>query len=164
MAYQLPSFLVGLSLRSIYGLLNKISRPATFGVHICLGDLNHKALIHPKTLKKMVRFSNELVRKWPSTHRLEYVHYPLAEAADPPPLDGDYYADLRDIKLPDGVRFVAGFVHGKRSDAEHLSILKTIEGFRSEPVEVACSCGMGRYSEEEATELLVAMKKVANAP
>lgn len=163
MAYQLPSFLVDLSLRSIIGLVNGIEPKAPFGIHLCLGDLNNEALTRPKTLDKMVHFSNRLVAKWPRTHTLEYLHFPLAEGADPPPLDGTYYQALERIELPAGVRFVAGFIHDKRTEAEHQQILQTIESIRGHSVDVACSCGLGRRTPEVATELLDMSRKIVRA-
>ncbi|MEM7343167.1 MAG: hypothetical protein AAF485_02910 [Chloroflexota bacterium] len=154
MAYQLPGFLLDLSLRSILDLVNRIEPKALFGIHICFGDLNNEALLKSKTLDTMVRFSNRLVEKWPQTHELAYVHYPLAEAADPPPLDPVYYEPLRNIKLPAGVRFVAGFVHDKRSEAEHQQILEIIEGIRGQRVDVASSCGLGRRPPDVAETLI----------
>ena len=127
---------------------------AEFGVHLCFGDLNNEALIKPETLDKMVLFSNQLVKKWPETHKLDFIHYPLAEAADPPPIEADYYAPLAKIQLPPGVRFVAGFVHEKRSEVELQEVLKNIEGLRGQAVDIACSCGLGRRPAEEAERLL----------
>ena len=161
LAHKLPNFLIGIPLKSIYGLVRRIDSSAELGVHICLGDLNNEALIHPKTLKKLVYFSNQMVKTWPKSHQIAYVHYPLAEAASPPPTNEKYYADLKDIKLPEHVRFIAGFVHKKRSKEEHQHILQAIESVRGGTVDIACSCGMGRYSEETALSLLMVMKEMA---
>lgn len=100
MAYRMPAFLVGVSVRTAIGLVKQIEPKALFGVHLCFGDLNNEALTRPDTLDKMVNFSNKLIEKWPKTHELNYVHYPLAEAADPPPLEAAYYQPLKHIKLP----------------------------------------------------------------
>jgi hypothetical protein len=154
MAYKLPSFLVDIALRTVLGLVKQIEPKASFGVHLCFGDLNNEALLRPNTLDKMVHFSNRLVEKWPPTHELSYLHYPLAEAADPPPLTADYYRALKKIELPAGVRFVAGFIHDKRSEAEHRQILETIEGLLEQKVDVACSCGLGRRTPEVADGLI----------
>lgn len=161
MAYKLPKFLVDLSLRTILGLVNKIKPEVPIGVHICFGDLNNEALTKAGTLNKMVHFSNRLVSKWPKTHQLEYVHYPLAEAADPPPLKVDHYKILEKIKLPRNTRFVAGFVHDLRSESEHKHILETIEKIRGHQVDIACSCGLGRRSSDVATGLIQMSHKLA---
>jgi len=154
MAYRMPNFLTGISLRTVFGLVKLIEPKAPFGIHFCFGDLNNEALTRSDTLDKMVHFSNKLVEKWPHTHELRYLHYPLAEAADPPSMEASYYQSLKNIKLPPDVRFVAGFVHEKRSEDEHQQILEMIEGIRGHTVDVACSCGLGRRPAEVAQALI----------
>jgi hypothetical protein len=161
-AYMLPKFLVGITINSILGLVTKITPSARLGVHICLGDLNNKALVHAKTLDKMVHFSNALVASWPAKHRLDYIHYPLAEADTPPPLDAAFYAPLKDIKLPAGTRFVAGFIHEKRSSAEHRQLLSALEQVRGGGVDVACSCGLGRRPRPIAEALIQQMREMSD--
>ena len=160
LAYRLPSFLMPLALRSIYQLINQINSQAKIGIHICLGDLNNQALVEAKTLDKMVAFSNHLVANWPATHQLVYVHYPLAEAATPPPTDADYYTPLKNIQLPDGVRFVGGFVHEKHTIEKSRQILNTIEALRGKTIDVACSCGLGRRSSDIALQLIQTMNEL----
>ncbi len=162
LAYRVPKFLINIPINSVLGLVKEINPPATMGIHLCLGDLNNEALVKASTLDSMVHFANKLVEKWPSTHKLLYVHYPLAEAADPPPVDVNFYAPLKHAKLPNGVRFIAGFIHEKRSDAEHQQILTAIENLRGERVEVACSCGMGRRSKEVGEQLIGLTARVAD--
>lgn len=154
MAYKLPQFMVSLALRPILQLINQIEPKAPIGIHICFGDLNNKALTKASTLGKMVNFSNNLVKKFPETHKLAYVHYPLAEAAAPPPLKAKYYETLKNIQLPKDTRFVAGFVHDKRSETELQQILEMIEKVRGETVDIACSCGLGRRTPKIAKELI----------
>ncbi len=162
MAYKLPRFLAGLATRTVLGLAKKIDPAAPIGIHLCFGDLNHEALIKAKTLKKMVAFSNKIVAKWPKSHPLKYIHYPLAEAKDPPPLDPDYYEPLRKIKLPTGVRFVAGFVHEKLPEKEHRQLLQTIERIRGHKVDVASSCGLGRRPPDIAEDLMKISEKLVD--
>ncbi|MBZ0293782.1 MAG: hypothetical protein K8L99_14540 [Anaerolineae bacterium] len=161
LAYRLPPALLGLALRSIYGLVNKINPGAQIGFHLCLGDLNNQALTQAQTLDKMVAFSNKLVQQWPSTHHLVYMHYPLAEAATPPPTDKSYYTPLKQITLPEQVRFVGGFVHEKHSLDESHQILEVIEKLRGTPIDVACSCGLGRRPASVAQDLLKVMSQLA---
>lgn len=163
MAYKLPNFLIGLPMRSILGLVKKITPGAQFGIHICLGDLNNLALIRAKTLNKMVLFSNELVERWSPDHKLTYIHYPLAEGIAPPPMEADYYAPLKNIHLPEGVHFVAGFVHERRNQKELGQILRQIETVRAHPVDVACSCGLGRRTTDVAETLIGLMSKMVDA-
>lgn len=126
------------------------------GVHLCFGDLNNEALLKPSSIDKAVTFANTLIAAWPSSHELAYLHFPLAEAADPPPLDRAYYEPLADLAMPIDTRFVAGFVHPKRSDEELRTILGHIESIRGGPVSVASSCGLGRVDEAAARRAIEA--------
>lgn len=162
-AYKLPAPLLSLALRPILNLLDKITPGAQIGMHLCLGDFHNEALVHPKTLDKMVAFSNLLVQAWPRQHQLAYVHYPFAEGGVAPTTDSRYYAPLADIHLPVGTRFVAGFVHEKRTLAENRHILDSIETARGQTVDIACSCGLGRRTPETATELLSLIARLTQA-
>jgi hypothetical protein len=161
LAYTLPNFMMNLALRSLNGLVKKIDPSAQLGIHICLGDLNNIALTQAKTLDKLVRFSNLMVKNWSPKHRLQYVHYPLAEAAAPPPTDKGYYQPLRDIHLPKDVRFIAGFVHEGNTPEANEQILQTIEAIRGTQIDIACSCGLGRRSNETARRLIEETKRLA---
>ena len=161
LAYMLPGLGPIIGVRNVLALVKRLPAAAKVGVHLCLGDLNNEALIRAKTLDKMVAFSNKLIAAWPQDHPPLYVHYPLAEAADPPRQDAAYYAPLQNIKLPPTTEFVAGFVHEKLNPDQSRTILKAIEGARGKPVGIACSCGMGRRSTETANALLEKMKEVA---
>lgn len=162
-AYKLPGPLLGLALRPINDLLAKITPDAQIGMHLCLGDFHNEALVHPKTLKKMVAFSNKLVAAWPAQHTLRYVHYPFAEGMVPPSVAASYYTPLTDINLPPDTRFIAGFVHEKRSMDENKHILASIETAYGQPVDVACSCGLGRRSPETAQHLMDMMAQLVVA-
>jgi hypothetical protein len=154
MAYRLPKFAVSIALRTVLDLVKQIRPEAPFGIHLCFGDLNNEALISAPSLDKMVHFTNQLIAGWPSTHELNYVHVPLAEASDPPPVDPAWYAPLADMNLPADVRFVAGFVHDKRSVEEHHQILEILDQLRPEGVDVSSSCGLGRRDRATALALL----------
>ncbi|GAB3901574.1 hypothetical protein GCM10028803_26480 [Larkinella knui] len=159
-AYMLPSPLMGLALKPIKDLLAKINPGAQIGIHLCLGDFHNHALVHPKTLGKMVAFSNKLVDEWPSQHTLAYVHYPLAEGLVPPPTETGYYAPLKNIRLPKDTRFIAGFVHEKLSLDQNRHILASIETAYGKPVDVSTSCGLGRRTPETAGKLLAMMAEL----
>ncbi len=159
-AYKLPAPLMGLALRPILDLLGKITLGTRIGMHLCLGDFHNEALVHPRTLGKMVAFSNKLVAAWPAQHTMAYVHYPFAEGLVPPSVEAGYYAPLKNIHLPSETRFVAGFVHEKRTLDENRHILDSIETARGQAVDVACSCGLGRRTPETATELMQRMAQL----
>lgn len=154
LAYKLPKPLVSVATKKVIDLVERIEVGAPFGVHLCFGDLNNAALISAPSLDKAVSFTNDLLRRWPTKHPLDYVHFPLAEASDPPPLERSFYEPLAEIELSAQTRFVAGFVHDKRTDSELLEIREHIESIRGGPVDIACSCGLGRRSPSTATSLI----------
>lgn len=162
-AYKLPAPLMNLALLPINDLLRKITPGAQIGIHLCLGDFHNEALVHPKTLRKMVDFSNRLVQAWPTYHTLSYVHYPFAEGVLPPPTAASYYAPLSAIKLPPATRFVAGFIHEKRTLADNKYILDSIENARGQLVDVACSCGLGRRTADTALGLMQLMGQLTQS-
>lgn len=163
LAYKLPSPLVSVATKKVIDLLDRIDPGAPIGVHMCFGDLNNSALISAPSLVKAVKFTNDLIKRWPQKHPLAYIHFPLAEAADPPPLDRAFYEPLGDIDLLAGTRFVAGFVHDKRSDAEHRQIRDHIEQIRGGPVDIACSCGLGRRDPATAESLITTCAELAGS-
>ncbi len=153
-AYTLPSFMMNLALRPIYDLLSKITPGTRIGIHLCLGDFHNEALVHPKTLGKLVDFANRMVAHWPRYQTLDYVHFPLAEGAVPPTTEAYHYEPLRGVRLPPHTHFVAGFVHEKLSLDDNRRILEAIEDARGTTVDVAASCGLGRRTPDEATAVL----------
>jgi hypothetical protein len=65
------------------------------------------------------------------------------------------------MNLPSNVRFVAGFVHDKRSMQEHQQILKIIEVLRPDGVDIASSCGLGRRDRATAEKMLDTTRQLA---
>jgi hypothetical protein len=160
MFHMMPPLIGDLAFRSITGLIKLLNPEIPIGIHLCLGDLNNESLAKLSTLKKLVNFSNKLVKRIPSTHKLDFIHYPLAEGNTPPVTDAAFYEVLRKINLPQGTRFIAGFVHEKLSMEEHRHLLKSIENIRGERVDIACSCGMGRRTTETADHLFKIKKEL----
>jgi hypothetical protein len=115
-----------------------------FGVHLCLGDMNHKALGHMRDVRPLVLLSNELPRRWPADRPLEYIHAPFAGAEEPPTFDEAFYTPLRDLDLPGEIRFVAGCVHEQLSLDEQRRLLALIEGLVGRQVDLAAACGLAR--------------------
>lgn len=130
--------------RGIAALARRSPTHARFGVHLCVGDLNHEALARMRDVRPLVLLANAVVRRWPQRRRLEYVHAPFAAGDHPPPLDPDFYAPLVDLALPADVRFVAGMVHEQRTVEEQVDVLDRIERLVGRTVDVATACGLGR--------------------
>ncbi len=126
-----------------------------FGIHLCVGDMNHRALARLRDVAPLVRLANAIARAWPDGRTLEFVHAPFAAAAEPPPSPGTpdgarFYAPLRQLRLPVGTRFIAGFVHEARPLEEQRQTLALIESLVGRRVDVATSCGLGRRDREAA--------------
>lgn len=125
-----------------------------FGVHLCLGDLGHKALGQTKTAAPMVTLANAIANAWPPGRTLEFLHAPLAAGDVPPSTDPAFYGPLTRLRLPIGTRFIAGFLHEGRTLDEQREILATIEKLVGNPVDVAASCGLGRRGTDNANTVL----------
>ena len=160
MFHLMPPIISDIAFRSIVGLIKLLNPEIPIGIHLCLGDLNNESLAKISTLKKLVSFSNKLVKRIPANRKLEFIHYPLAEGKTPPVTDASFYDVLRKINLPHETRFIAGFVHEKLTLEEHKHLLKNIESIRGERVDIACSCGMGRRTSETADDLFKIKKEL----
>ena len=77
---------------------------ARFGVHLCLGDMNHRPLGRAADAAPLVALANAVAGRWPAGRPLHFVHLPLAAADDPPSLDPAYYAPLAGLRLGRGHR------------------------------------------------------------
>lgn len=140
--------------RGIARLVGESPGGARFGMHLCLGDMNHKALAAMRDAGAVVHLNNAIVRAWPAGRRLEYVHAPFAAAQEPPRTDPAWYAPLKKLRLPAGTRFVAGFVHENQELEPQRQIRSLIEKFVGRPVDVATSCGLGRRERAAAQAAL----------
>ncbi|MDN5861577.1 MAG: hypothetical protein L0H84_23495 [Pseudonocardia sp.] len=123
---------------------------ARFGVHLCVGDMNHKAFGSMSDVSPLVRLAAAIVGRWPDGRPLEFVHAPFAGADVPPSTDPAFYGPLDGLRLPSGTRFVAGFAHEKQGIAEQRAIRDRIEGHLRRRVDVAAACGLGRRQRADA--------------
>jgi hypothetical protein len=146
----LQPFMAGFMARGITNLARRSPPGARFGVHLCVGDLNRKALLRMKDARPIVLLANAIVRRWPKGVPLEYIHSPFAAAALPPPTDERWYAPLAQLDLPASVRFVAGFAHEDQDIAEQRRIREVIERYARRRVDISSTCGLGRRSPEAA--------------
>ncbi|WP_285686907.1 hypothetical protein [Actinoplanes sp. NBRC 103695] len=135
--------LAGVLARRVADLVLGAPAGARFGVHLCLGDLNHRALGRMGDAGPFVLLANALAERWPSSRPLEYVHAPLAAAVDPPVDDARFYGPLRDLRLG-GARLVAGYAHERQDLAVQRRIRGYVEDAAGRPVDVSTSCGLGR--------------------
>ncbi len=136
--------------REITSLAAGAPETARFGVHLCLGDMNNKALGRMRDASPLVELGNAIVRRWPAGRRLEYLHAPLAAGDEPAPTDASFYEPLARLRMPPTVRFVAGFAHEARTLDEQRRIRWIVEERIGHPVNVSAACGLGRRTERAA--------------
>jgi hypothetical protein len=125
-----------------------------FGIHLCLGDMNNKAFGTMRDVTALVALSNAVVRGWPSTQPLDYIHAPFAAADQPATTDPGFYAPLADLNVPPGTRFAAGFAHEAQSLADQVRIRGMIEERTGRTLDVSAACGLGRRSFEDGRRVL----------
>jgi hypothetical protein len=140
--------------RTVAALVRLTPEGTSFGLHLCMGDLAHTALFRMRDAGPVVVLLNALAARWPSGHRLELVHAPLAAGVEPPPLDPAFYARLSALRLPEHTRFVAGLLHEGRTADELRSAVAAVEDALGRPVDLAASCGLGRRDRETARSIL----------
>jgi hypothetical protein len=136
---------------------------ARYGVHLCLGDMNHEALARMTDVSPLVALANAVLAAWPDGRELEYVHAPFEGASHAPPLDPAYYAPLRKLKLPADTHLIAGFVYEHQSLKDQQRVLGLIEDALARPVDVSAACGLGRRSLDEAVQSMRRARQLATA-
>lgn len=132
-----------------------------FGIHLCYGDMNHKAMGDPTDSGPLVQLANALVGAWPASQPLDFIHAPFARGQKPPPLDLEFYAPLGDLRLPDGVRFAAGIVHEDVAVDDLRMLRDRIEMLVGRTVDVGAACGLGRRDRERAETNLELSRAIA---
>lgn len=127
---------------------------ARFGIHLCLGDMHHRALGRMSDVRPLVHLANAIDKRWPAGRRLEFVHAPLAAAAEPPPNRLAFYQPLTKLRLDPAVAFIAGFVHEQLSLDANRALHARLHELLHRPVGVATSCGLGRRERDAALETM----------
>lgn len=154
MAARVPSRLRGTVIpwlgRQILRLIERSPEGSRWGIHLCVGDMNNKSYSHLSDATPAVLLSNALVEQFPAGRRLEFVHMPFAHGDVPPSTDEAFYTPLDDLRLPDGVRFVSGFVHEEQDVETQRQVRRLIEDRLGHPADVAAACGLGRRDREKA--------------
>ncbi len=148
--------------RGIADLARRAPEGSRWGIHLCLGDMNHRAFGRLRDVGPVVWLANAIVGRWPDGRVLDFVHAPLAAAAEPPPLEPEFYAPLRELRLPPATRFVGGFVHEGRTLAEQRALMARLDALIGRPVDVACSCGLGRRSRDDALRTIALARELVD--
>jgi len=117
-----------------------------FGLHLCLGDMNHKAFGRIGDAGVLVDLTNAIARKWPKERPLRYVHLPLAHADEPPSPSPAFYAPLHRLRLPPATRIIAGFAHEDQDLDDQRKVRDLVDDAVGVQVGISTSCGLGRRS------------------
>ncbi len=143
--------------------LARLASPGTkIGVHLCFGDLQHRALTKAgQDCGRTVELANAIAAHWPSHTSLTYMHIPLAAGDDPPSLAKSYYAPLARLVLPADTHLVAGFVHEALSQDQLREVMGIIESTAGRRVAIAAPCGLGRRHATMARDLMRATRDLA---
>lgn len=149
--------------RDVLRLVEAAPSGSSFGLHLCLGDLNNRVLTNPADAAPFVALANAVMAEWPTGRTLDYVHAPLAHGRHPPTMDPDYYAPLERLWIPGHVRFIAGIVHEATTIKKLVLVRDQIEHHLNRHVDVAASCGLGRRTREAARLNLEIARAVALA-
>ena len=147
---QLQPLMARWMARTITGLARKSPEGTRFGIHLCLGDLNHRSLARMKDTRPVVHLANAIARRWPAGRTLEFMHAPFAAAVEPPRTEERWYRPLERLRLPPSTRFIAGFAHDRQDLDVQLRLRATIDEAVGAPVDIATSCGLGRRDPEAA--------------
>jgi hypothetical protein len=134
----------------------KAPQGSRFGVHLCLGDLGHRALRQLPTADPVVRLANAIARQWPRGRRLEYMHLPMSGGDQPPTTDAAFYRPLRRLRV--GTEVVAGIAHEGQDRTAQLTVRTLVEHALGKTVNIAASCGLGRRTPEQAKQAVAAMR------
>lgn len=149
----------------LIGLVRRAPTGTRFGWHLCLGDFRHEAKTTIEDVSPWVLLANALGERWPEGRTLDYVHAPFAAAADPPPEDESFYAPVAELRLPEGTRFVAGFIHEDVGADRLREILHMIERLYGGEVDVSCSCGLARRPDPaQAWDAMAKARELIAAP
>jgi hypothetical protein len=149
--------------RGVAELARRSPAGARFGLHLCLGDMNHHALGKLKDTAPLVTLANALSRAWPADRPLEFVHAPFAAADVPPVTAPRWYAPLDGLRLGAGTRFIAGFAHEDQAIEDQLFVLDLIERSVGERVTISHACGLGRRTPEAAERALARLAELPQA-
>lgn len=142
------------ALRHVRRFVERLPSAAPIGLHFCYGDLGNRSLVAPDTCQFVVTAINQVLRVFPNSHQLDYVHLPFAMGNLPAPLDNHYYQPLRRLELPPHIRLAAGFVHEARSIAELQQTRDRIEQHAGRECTISMACGLGRRSLATARNLV----------
>jgi hypothetical protein len=136
-------------------LANAVPDGADLLLHLCYGDASHRHSIEPSSMKWLVAFTNSLVSK--VKRPIQLVHMPVPRNRS----DDDYFAPLKDLKLPQGTKLALGLVHytdGVEGTRKRMAVADRYIG----DYLIATECGLGRRPPETIPALLDIHRQAGN--
>ncbi|SEG15483.1 hypothetical protein SAMN02982929_01649 [Saccharopolyspora kobensis] len=129
-------------------IITAAPRSARWTLHLCYGDLCHRALFQPSGLRPAVQVINALAARLRTVgHPVPAVHIPMAHGDQPPPASAAAYVPLRDLAR--GVEVIAGCVDEGNPELSARALRHT-EAALGQPVAgVGAACGHGRRTAEQ---------------
>lgn len=121
----------------------ELPRTASLVLHLCYGDLRHKAAVVARDLEPAVVYLNELGALLRSMRRdLPPVHIPAGSGDQPPSTSVAFYQPLR--HLDPEWELIAGVVDEAHARASERALGLFEAGADRQALAVATACGLGR--------------------
>jgi hypothetical protein len=150
--------MAGLMARLVTTQVRNAPGGTRFGVHLCLGDLGHRALRQLKHAGPLVALANALVQHWPEGRSLDFLHLPMSGGEQPPSTNPRFYQPLRMLHARHGTIIAAGIAHEQQDLGTQLVVRGLVEAAVGGHVDIATSCGLGRRTSEQATRAVDRMR------
>ena len=117
------------------------------GYHLCYGDVAEKHFKEPHDTANLTRVANGLFER--VNRRVDFVHMPVPIGRH----DEEYFAPLKDLRLPEGARLYLGLLH-REDGLEGAQRRMRAAATAVSAFGVATECGMGRGPREDMEPLL----------
>ena len=140
--------------RGVARLARESPAGARFGIHLCLGDMNHRSLASLTDASPVVLLANAIVKAWPAGRPLEFIHAPFAAAVTVPAPTRRGTRRSTSSACPRTRASSPGFAHEDQDLDQQRRIRALIESHVGREVDVATSCGLGRRSRPAAEAAL----------
>lgn len=121
------------------------------GYHLCYGSPLDEHLVMPKDMGILVEMANGLIDNL--ARRLDFLHMPVPRDRT----DADYYAPLRQLRLPAAAKLYLGLIHYDDAAGDKARIARAREVVKD--FGIASECGWGRTDPERVPGLIAAHRR-----
>ena len=124
----------------------RVPETVDLGYHLCYGSPADEHLVMPKDMGILVEMGNGIASSL--SRRLDFMHMPVPKDRS----DRDYFAPLRELRLPDSAELILGLIHHDDAEGDAARIAAARE---FAPIfGVASECGWGRTDPQRVPSLL----------